>query len=90
MLSAMLTQSTSIESTRSIPECMSPNHFCGGFNASGFCRDVDEPMVDSASLMQPSIDRETRFTPSCSSELLILGRLIVLRQVKYFPRVSEK
>ena len=43
-------------------------------------------MADSASLMQPSIDRET---PSSSSELLIiLGRLKVLRSVKYFPRVD--
>ena len=83
-------QSASLESTRSITESISPDHSFGGFNASGFCRDVDEPRVDSASLMQPSIDRETRFTPSSSSELLILGRLIVLRQVKYFPRVSEK
>ena len=61
-----------------------------GFKASGFCRDADEPRVDSATLMQPLIDRETRFTPSSYSELLILGRLIDLRQVNYFWRVSEK
>ena len=72
-------QSASLESTRSIPESISPDRSFGGFNASGFCRDVDEPMVDSASLMQPYMDRETRYTPSRSSEFFILGRLIVLR-----------
>ena len=73
-------QSLSLESTRSIPKSISPDRCFGGFNTSGFCCDVDEPMADSASLMQPSIDRETRSTPSSSSELLmILGRLIDLR-----------
>ena len=83
-------QLASIESTRSIPESISPDLFCGGFNTSGFCCDVDKPMADSASLMLPSIDRETRSTPPSSSELLIFGRLSDLRQVKYFPRVTEK
>jgi hypothetical protein len=71
-------QSVSFEFTRSTPESMSPDLFCGGFNASGLCCDVDEPRAFSVILMQPSIDRETRFTPSSSSEFLILGRLIVL------------
>ena len=77
--SAIAMQRVSLESTRSIPESISPDRFCGGFNTSGFCCDVDEPMADSASLMQPSIDRETRSTPPSSFEFLILGHLIVLR-----------
>jgi len=72
-------QSTSVESTRSTPESISPDRSGGGFNASGFCCIFDEPRADSASLMHPSIDHETRSTPSNSSELLILGRLIDLR-----------
>ena len=52
-------QSASLESTRSIPESISPDRSFGGFNASRFCCDVDEPRVDSASLMQPLIDHET-------------------------------
>jgi hypothetical protein len=72
-------QSASLEFTRLIPESISPDHSFGGFNASGFYR--DEPRLDSASLMHPSIDHETQFTPLSSSELLIHGRLIVLRQV---------
>ena len=40
--------------------------------------------------MHPFIDRETQSTPSSSSELLILGCLIDLRLVTYFPRVLEK
>ena len=72
-------QSVSLESTRSIPESISLERSFGGFNASRFCHDADEPRVDSASLMHPSIDHETRSTPSSSSELLIFGRLIDLR-----------
>ena len=72
-------QSASLESTRSIPESISPDRSCGGFNASGFCYTLDEPRVDFTSLMHPFIDRETRSTPSSSSELLIFGRLIDLR-----------
>ena len=79
VLSAILMQSTSIESTRSTPESISHDHSDGGFNASGFCCPLDEPRKDSASLMHPSIGRETRSTPSSSSELLILGRFIDLR-----------
>ena len=60
-------------------QSMSPNRSCGGLNASGFCCVLDELRADSASLMHPSIDRETRSTPSSSSELSILGRLIDLR-----------
>ena len=73
-VSVMLMQSMSLESTRSTPESISPDRSCGGFNASGFCCVFDEPRADSASLMHPSIDRETRSTPSSSSELSILGR----------------
>ena len=87
---AILMQSTSVESTRSTPESISPDRSCGGFNAFGLCCVFDEPRADSASFMHPFIDRETRSTPSSSSELLILGRLIDLRSVTYFPRVSEK
>ena len=83
-------QSASLESTRSVPENISTDLFCDGFNTLGFLCDVDEPRAVSASLMQPSIDRETWSTPSSSSEFLILGHLIVLRLVTYFPRVSEK
>ena len=72
-------QSTSLESTRSTPGSMLPDRSSGGFDASGFCCGLDEPKADSASLMHPSMDRETRSTPSSSSELLILGRLIDLR-----------
>ena len=72
-------QSTSMESIRSIPESISPDRSCGGFDASGFCCDLDEPRADSVGLMHPSIDRETLSTPLSSSELLILGRLIDLR-----------
>ena len=39
---------------------------------------LDELRADSARLMQPSIDRETRSTPSSSSELTTFGRLIDL------------
>ena len=52
-------QSANIESTRSILESISPDRSCGGFNASGFCCDLDGPSADFASLMHPSIDRET-------------------------------
>jgi len=83
-------QLASLESTRLIPESISPDLFYGGFNTSGFCCDVDEPRADSVSLMLPFIDHETRSTPSSSSELLIFGRLIVFRSVTYFPRVSNK
>ena len=51
--SAMLMQSTSVESTRSIPKNMSPDRFDGGFSVSGFCCALDEPRADSASLMHP-------------------------------------
>ena len=88
--SAILMQSPSLESIQSISESISPDLFCGGFNTSGFCCDVDGPMADSASLMEPFIDHETRSTPTSSSKLLILGRLIVFKSVTYFPRVSEK
>ena len=88
--SAILMQSASYESTRSISESISPDPSCGGFNASGLCHTLDEQRVDSVSLMHPSIDRETRSTPSSSSELLIFGHLIDLRLDTYFPRVSEK
>ena len=74
----MLMQSTSVESTRPIPENMSLDRFDGGFSVSGFCCALDEPRADSASLMHPSIDRETQSTPLSSSELTILGRLIDL------------
>ena len=86
----MLFRSMRLESTRSIPESISPDCSCGGFNASGFCCVLDEPRADSVSLMHPSIDRETQSTPMSSSELLILGRLIDLRFVRYFPRILEK
>ena len=79
VLSAILMQSMSFEFTRSIPESISPDLFCGGFNTSGFCYDIDEPRAVSASLMQSSIDHETRLTPWSNSEFLILGRLIILR-----------
>ena len=69
----------SVESTQSMPENMSPKRLCRGFDVSGFCCVLDEPRADSASLMHPSIDRETRSTPLSSSELTILGRLIDLR-----------
>ena len=82
-------QLASLESTRSIPESISPDHSFGWLNTYGFCCDVDEPMVDSASLMHPFIDRETRSTPSSSSELLIFGRFIVFRSVTYFHIFSE-
>ena len=72
-------ESMSLESTQSIPENMLPDRSCGGFNVSEFCWIFYEPKADSASLMHPSIDRETRSTPSSSSELTILGRLIDLR-----------
>ena len=72
-------QSMSLESIQSIPESMSLDHSCGGFNASGFCCVLDGPRADSASLIHPSIDRETRSTPSSSSELTTLGCLIDLR-----------
>ena len=72
-------QLMSLESTRSIPENISPDRSRGGFNVSGFCCVLDELRADSASLMHPSIDRETRSTPSSSSVLTILGRLIDLR-----------
>ena len=72
-------QSMSLESTRSIPESMSPDRSCGRFNFSGFCCILDEPRADSASLMHPSINRETQSTQSSSSELTILGHLIDLR-----------
>ena len=77
--SAILMQSMSVESTRSTPESISLDRSSGGFSASGFCYVFDGPRADSASLMHPSIDRETRSTPSSSSELLILGRLVDLR-----------
>ena len=83
-------QSASFESTRSIPESISPDRSYGGFDASRYCCTLDGPRVDSASSMHSSIVHETRSTPSSSSELLIFGRLIILRQVRYFPRVSEK
>ena len=79
VLSAILMQSTSIESTRSTPESISPDCSSGGFNTSGFCCVLDEPRADYAILMHPSIDHETRSTPLNSSELFILGRLIDLR-----------
>ena len=79
VLLVILMQPMSLESTRSIPESISPDCSCGGFNVSGFCCVFYEPRADSASLMHPSIDRETRSTPSSSSELTILGRLIDLR-----------
>ena len=72
--SAILMQSTSVESTRSTPDSISPDCSYGGFSASGFCCVFYESREDSASLMHPSIDRETRSTPSSSSELSILGR----------------
>ena len=72
-------QLTSVESTRLTPGSISPDCSCGGFNASGFYCVFDEQRADSASLMHPSIDRETRSTPSSSSGLSILGRLIDLR-----------
>ena len=75
----MLMQSTSVESTRSIPENMSLDRFDGGFSVSGFCCALDELRADSASLIHPSIDRETRSTLPSSSELTILGRFIDLR-----------
>ena len=72
-------QSMSVESTQSIPDNILPDRFGGGFNVSGFCGALDGPRADSASLMHPSIDRETRSTLSSSSELTILGHLIDLR-----------
>jgi len=72
----MLMQSMSVESTRSILENISLDRFGGGFNVFVCCCALDEPRADSASLMHPSIDRETL---SSSSELTILGRLIDLR-----------
>ena len=75
----MLIQSMSEESTRSILENMSPDLECRGFKGSGLCCILDGPRTDSASLIHPSIDRETRSTPSSSSELTALGRLIDLR-----------
>ena len=62
-------QLMSLESTRSIPENISPDRSRGGFNVSGFCCVFGEPRADSASLIHPSIDRETRSTPLSSSEL---------------------
>ena len=79
VFSTMLMQSMSVDLTRSILENISPDRSCGGFNVSRLCCALDEPRADSASLMHPSIDRETRSTPSSSSELTILGRLIDLR-----------
>ena len=70
----MLMQSMSDESTRSIPENISPDCSGGGFNVSGLYYVLDEPRADSASLIHPSIDRKTLSTPSSSSELAILGR----------------
>ena len=67
------------ESTRSIPENMSRIWECHGFEVSGFLCVLDESRADSASLIHPSIDRETRSTLSSSSELTTLGRLIDLR-----------
>ena len=61
-------QLASVESTQSIPESILPDRSCGVFNASGFCCGLDELRADSASLMHPSIDRETRSTPSSSSD----------------------
>ena len=72
-------QSMSEESTRSIPENISPIREGRGFKVSGFYCVLDEPRADSASLIHPSIDRETRYTPSSSSELMVLGHLIDLR-----------
>ena len=72
-------QSTSLESTRSVPDSILPYRSCGGFNASGFCCVLDDPRADSANLMHPTIDRETQSTPSSSSKLSIFGRFIDLR-----------
>ena len=77
--SAILMQWVSLESTRSIPESISPARSCGGFSTFGFYCGIDEPRADSASLMHPCIDRETRSTPLSSSKLSIFGRLIDLR-----------
>ena len=79
VLSAMLMQSMSLESTRLIPENMSPDRFHRGFCVSGFCYTLDELRADYASLIHPSIDRETRSTPSRSFELTTLGHLIDMR-----------
>ena len=79
VFSDMLMQSMSLESTRSIPESISPDCSCGGFNVSGFCCIFDESSADSASLMHPSIDCETRSTSSSSCELTTLRRFIDLR-----------
>ena len=67
------------ESTRSIPENISPVRECRGCEVFGFFCVLNEPRTDSASLMHPSIDHETQSNPSSSSELTILGRLIDLR-----------
>ena len=79
VFSDMLMQSMSLESTQSILESISPDRSCGGFNVSGFYCNFDEPRANSASLMHPSNDHETRSTPSSSCELRILGHLIDLR-----------
>ena len=75
----MLMQSMSAESTRSIPENILPDQGHCRFDVSGFCCALDELRADSASLIHPSIDRETRSTLPSSSELTILGRFIDLR-----------
>ena len=48
---AMLMQSTSVESTRSIPKNMSPKQTYRRFDVSGLCCVLDESRADSASLM---------------------------------------
>src|SRR6185503_3107080 len=48
--------------------------------------DVDKPRAVSASLMQPSIDRETRFTPSSSSEFFYLGAFDRLEMSQVFSK----
>jgi len=80
----LVNASINVESTRMIPENMSPDCFSGGFNISGLCRALDGPRVDSASLMHPSINRQTRYTPSSCSELMILGRLVDLDMPRIF------
>ena len=67
------------ESTRSIPEYMSPVRECRGFEVSGFGCILDEPRADSASLKHLLIDHETRSTLSSSSELKTLGHFVDLR-----------